>query len=301
VARGWKGLIERSIAATAIPGLLQRWQMPSTVVLAYHNIVPTGARVAGEQSLHVDQADFAAQLDLIQSSHTVIPLEDLDNPGSDADGRPRAIITFDDAYAGALLAGVEELERRGLPATFFVTPGPLGAEGFWWDLLAERGIGDQVRDHCLWALQGRHDQIMDWAADRGKPADRLPPHARPGDHAALGRVAHSSGITFGAHTWSHPNLAALADTEVLGELSRSQDWLREQGVRCSNWLTYPYGLANPQVTAAAATMFDGALLISGGLAKTRGRTGPTHSLPRVNVSRLLTLDGLRLRLAGLIR
>jgi peptidoglycan/xylan/chitin deacetylase (PgdA/CDA1 family) len=113
-------------------------------------------------------------------------------------------------------------------------------------------------------------------------------------------VARIAAVRFGAHTWSHPNLAALASTEVLGELSRSEEWLREQGVRYSNWLAYPYGLTNATVTAAAAARFDGALLISGGVAQTRGRLGPTHSLPRVNVGRALTVDGLRLRLAGLL-
>jgi peptidoglycan/xylan/chitin deacetylase (PgdA/CDA1 family) len=210
------------------------------------------------------------------------------------------VITFDDAYAGALLVGVEELERRGLPATFFVAPGFLGAEGFWWDLLAERGFGD-VRHHCLWALHGQHDRIMDWAADRGRPTDPMPSHARPGDHAALLRVARNPAITFGAHTWTHPNLAALAPTEVFEELSRSQDWLEDELANYTNWIAYPYGLTNARVTAMAAARFDGALLISGGLAQTRGHRGPTHALPRVNIPRPLTLDGFRLRLAGLLR
>jgi len=300
MARGWKGLVERAVAATAIPGWVQRWRIPSTVVLAYHNVVPRGERVAGERSLHVDQTDFAAQLDVLQSSHAVIPLADFDRSDSETEGRPRAIITFDDAYAGALHAGVEELERRGLPATFFVAPGFLGAEGFWWDLLAERGI-DDVRKHGLWALQGRHDRIMDWAADRGRPGDRLPQHARPGDHAMLQRAARSPVITFGAHTWGHPNLAALAHAEVVEELSRSRDWLTEQSVPDTNWIAYPYGLTSSSVTAAAAAAgFDGALLITGGLAQAKGRRGPIHALPRMNVSRPLTLDGLRLRLAGLL-
>jgi peptidoglycan/xylan/chitin deacetylase (PgdA/CDA1 family) len=274
MGRGWKRLVERSIAATSIPGLLQRWQMPSTVVLA-------------------------AQLDLLQSTHAVIPLADIWNSGSQAQGRPRAIITFDDAYAGALLAGVEELKHRGLPATFFVTPGLLGTEGFWWDVVAERGVSD-VRDHCLWTLQGRHDRIMGWVGDRGKRIDPLPAHARPGDHATVREVAQNPPITFGAHTWSHPNLAALSDTEVAEELNRSQDWLRQQGRRYSNWLAYPYGFTNSRVTAAAAARFDGALLLGGGLAQLRGRRRPPHLLPRVNVSRPLTLDGLRLRLARLL-
>jgi peptidoglycan/xylan/chitin deacetylase (PgdA/CDA1 family) len=298
MASGWKRLVERSIAATAIPAFLLRWRVPSTVVLAYHNIVPRGDRVAGEQSLHVDQADFAAQLDLLQSSHTIVSLADIDSSGSDENGRPRAIITFDDAYAGALIAGVEELESRGLPATFFVAPGLLGAEGFWWDLLAEGGLGN-ARDHCLWALQGRHDLVMEWAADRvGRPA--LPAHARPGDRERLLQVARNTSITFGAHTWSHPNLAALAEPEVMDELGRSREWLKAQDVSYTDWIAYPYGLTSSSVTAAAAGRFDGALLISGGLAEARGRRASSHLLPRVNVSRLLTVEGLRLRLAGLL-
>jgi peptidoglycan/xylan/chitin deacetylase (PgdA/CDA1 family) len=224
-------------------------------------------------------------------------LADLDRSGSDR--RPRAVITFDDAYVGALVAGVEELERRGLPATFFVTPGFLGGEGFWWDLLADRGLGD-ARDHCLWALQGRHDRIMTWAAERGKRADTMPSHALPCDHATLFSVAHNSGITFGAHTWTHPNLAALPDAEVAAELGRSRDWLREQPVHYVNWLAYPYGLSNSVVTAAA-TEFEGAFLLHGGLVRKRGRYDLPHALPRINVARRLTLDGLRLRLTGLLR
>jgi peptidoglycan/xylan/chitin deacetylase (PgdA/CDA1 family) len=108
-------------------------------------------------------------------------------------------------------------------------------------------------------------------------------------------------MTFGAHTWSHPNLAALAQAEVLDEMVRSQDWVREMAGRQCNWMAYPYGLTTTMVTSSAADSFEGALLIRGGLAQRRGRLSPIHALPRVNVSRLLTLDGLRLRLAGLLR
>jgi peptidoglycan/xylan/chitin deacetylase (PgdA/CDA1 family) len=47
-------------------------------------------------------------------------------------------VTFDDGYADALVAH-ELLARHGVPATFFVTTGPLagsGAREFWWDRLA---------------------------------------------------------------------------------------------------------------------------------------------------------------------
>ncbi|HVI72058.1 MAG TPA: hypothetical protein VM656_11280, partial [Pyrinomonadaceae bacterium] len=102
-----------------------------TLVLAYHNVVPEGEAARGDTSLHLPQRDFSQQLDLLQRTHHVIPLTDLATAHKTA--KPRAIITFDDAYAGALEAGVVELQKRSLPATVFVTPAFVGGAAFWWD------------------------------------------------------------------------------------------------------------------------------------------------------------------------
>lgn len=54
-------------------------------------------------------------------------------------------------------------------------------------------------------------------------------------------------------------------------------------------------------SSIAAEMFDGGLLVSGGMATRRGRRrNPPQETPRVNVPRGLTLDGLKLRISGLL-
>jgi Predicted xylanase/chitin deacetylase len=130
-------------------------------VLAYHNIVPTGQVRAGELAVHLPQADFARQLDLIATTHDVVPLDSiLDDVGNSA--RPRVAVTFDDAYHGAITAGLAELHRRSMPATVFVAPGLLGRDT-WWDRLAGAAGGvmsDDVRRHAIENLRGDRDAVL---------------------------------------------------------------------------------------------------------------------------------------------
>jgi peptidoglycan/xylan/chitin deacetylase (PgdA/CDA1 family) len=103
-----------------------------------------------------------------------------------------------------------------------------------------------------------------------------------------------------SHTWSHPNLAALEPAELTAELTRPLAWLRDGFPEPLAVLAYPYGRSSPQVEAAAAAAgYRAALRIDGGwLRSGRGRT---HALPRLNVPSGLSLQGFRLRTAGLLR
>ena len=303
MARGWKRLAEFTLARGGAARVADRRNRPSVLVLAYHNIVPRGEHVVGDISLHIDQQAFADQLDFILERHKIIPLTSALGP-TDADShRYRVVITFDDAYGGTMTAGIEELKKRGLPATIFIPPGLLGSPGFWWDILATAGEGalqTDLRTHALIHLQGRGDEILDWARKQQFSVSTLPTHARPIAEEALLAGDFPDGITFGAHTWSHPNLAVLESEDVVDELERSRTWLKDRCANYVDWLAYPYGLHSPVVTAAAEARYEGALLITGGHAVRRRE--PTHrrgTTPRVNVPRGLSLDGLALRLSGL--
>jgi peptidoglycan/xylan/chitin deacetylase (PgdA/CDA1 family) len=308
VATGWKRAVERLASSSGLARALATLRAPSTTILAYHNIVPTGEPLAGDVSLHVDQAAFARQLDFLLEWTDVVPLEAIEQPSNKSMGaggrRPRVVITFDDAYRGTMSAGVQELRARNLSATVFVPPGLLGQGSFWWDALAPAGgapLAPEARAHALGPLAGRQADILEWADARRMPLAQLPEHARPADEATLQAGAGYEGLALGAHTWSHPNLAALAANEARDELQRSRTWLAARAPRYVDWLAYPYGLRTDETVALASEHFRGALLISGGLARTRGRdAGPRHALPRVNIPRGLTLEGLALRLAGLL-
>jgi peptidoglycan/xylan/chitin deacetylase (PgdA/CDA1 family) len=266
--------------------------------LAYHNVVPMGLEPSGDLNLHLPQHEFAAQLDILRRHHDVVPLTSLLEVGQ-PDARLRVAITFDDAYAGALQAGVSELVDRGMPATIFVAPGLLGGIT-WWDVLADpaRGLDQDFRTRALNELAGKRDAILREAQlTRGAPAAH--DSYRIGSIAELERAAAQPGITLASHTWSHPNLCALSRDELVHELSTSLDWLQAHHPSALAWLTYPYGLWSNDVAKAAASVgYVAALRVDGGWFDPQSATS-RFALPRLNIPAGISLDGFALRLAGI--
>ncbi|MEQ9400308.1 MAG: polysaccharide deacetylase family protein [Longimicrobiales bacterium] len=299
-----KRAVESAAVRSGLTARRLRSAVPSVVVLAYHNVVPAGEDPVGDLSLHVPQARFGEHLDLLVETHDVVSLDAAFSGGAQKEERPRAVITFDDAYRGTLTAGVEELTRRGLPATVFVPPGLLGTDGFWWDLLAPGGgrtLDDELRERALGTLGGMQDRILEWAASQGLAPARLPDHARPVDIDELRACAAATpGLTLGSHTWNHANLAVLEPEAARDEVVRGHAWLAESGVRTVDWLAYPYGIVPESGTEWLADAVSGALLVEGGRAEVGGRpTSERSAVPRLNVPSGLSTHGLHLRLAGL--
>lgn len=281
--------------------LLRRRQ---ALILAFHNIVPDGERAGADTSLHLARSDFARQLDLLARSHDVVPLEQLLAPHPDAarGAKPWACLTFDDAYAGAVTAGLEETGERGLPVTVFVAPGLLGGRSFWWDECVPVGRNSRIlREHALETLRGDGQRIRSSALEAGSALAPVPACARSATLDDLQNAARSGLVKFGAHSWSHRNLARLHATELDEELERPLEWLRthfgaSESISC---LAYPYGLSSPGVeTASEMAGYSAALRIDGGLARVPLQS--RYAAPRVNVPAGLSDRGLVLRLSGLI-
>jgi peptidoglycan/xylan/chitin deacetylase (PgdA/CDA1 family) len=285
------------LTASGVPALARRRPL-GTLVLAYHNIVPDDAPPTGDRSLHLPLARFRAQLAQLARTHEVVSLDDLDAPPRGA--RPRAAITFDDAYAGALGLGLDALAAHGMPATIFVAPGLLGRDRTWWDALAAPGTGlaEDARRHALEACRGAGDAVLAWAADAGLPLCAPGAHARIGTAAELQRAAARPGVTLALHTWSHPNLARLDADETREELVRCREWLAEHVGPPRPWLAYPYGLHAPHTEAAARSAgVERAFLVTGGWTPPSARGAWT--LPRLNVPSGLSDRGFLLRASGI--
>jgi len=267
------------------------------LILAYHNIRPDDAPPAGDRPLHLSLASFRDQLDRLSGSLDVIPLDQALEPSRG--GHPRAVITFDDAYHGAMTLGVPELVARGLPATVFVTPAFLGGRSFWWDALADpSGLADGLRARALEEMRGEEASIRAWATASGHPLIEPPSDCRGASEDDLRRAAANPGITLGSHTWSHPNLARLDETRLTEELDRPLAWLRERFERVIPWLSYPYGRwSDPVAAATRRAGYRAALRVDGGWY--RQGQGALHSIPRLNVPAGISGDGFSLRLAGL--
>ena len=295
-----KHIVERVMVVSGLAAVARRRRRGGALILAYHDIVPHGEHVAGDRSLHLTQASFARQLDALLATHEVVPLTAiLAGPARSPAQRARVAITFDDAYLGAMTAGVAELRARGLPATVFVAPGLLG-QVTWWDLLggAEGDLGLGQREHALRALGGDGDRVRAWAASTGIGTSEtgLP---RIATHEQLAQALRYERLVPGAHTWSHPNLCTVAGATLERELRSAHEWLRERFVSTIPVLAYPYGLHSPAVMDATGSAgFAHALRVDGGW-MSHDAAPQAHAIPRFNVPAGLSDDGFALRLAGI--
>ena len=251
--RHLKSTFEHGVLLSGIPGAMRKRHRGDVLVLAYHNIVPDGAPSAGDLSLHLPQRRFAEQLDALVRTHDIIPLERA--LAGHAGDRPAAVITFDDAYEGAVTVGVSELEARRLPATIFVAPAYLNGGDFWWDALTEPGASALSPGLRSWALEdcaGRDADIRARASrEHGAPISTMPSHARGAHEHDLLSAASVSGISLASHTWSHPNLSRLSGDALASELARPLAWLRERFSNVLSAISYPYGLASARSGASS--------------------------------------------------
>lgn len=293
-----KRTAERLLCGAGVPWVSRLVRARHGVVLAYHNVVPDDARLRGEPSLHLPRTAFAAQLDLLVRDHDVVPLDQLlDGPG--AGRRPRAAITFDDAYRGAVTIGVSELAARGLAATIFVSPALLGRESFWWDALAEPGIGlrEGFRRRALEELRGEDAAIRAHARSAGQRIWEVDPLLAPATEDELRAAAGQPGISLGSHSWSHANLGALPPAELDRQLVRPLAWLRERFQGVVPWLSLPYGLSSDLVAPRAqAAGYQRALRIEGGPLPRDSKGG--YAVPRINIPAGISPNGFELRVAG---
>lgn len=296
-----KSLVERSLVSTGVSAMVRKRRVGQTLVLAFHNIVPHGEAAMGDRSLHLPQRQFAHLLDSLAETHDVVPLTRVLEPPADP-RRPRISITFDDAYAGAVGVGVEEIVKRGLTATIFVTPSFVDGGTFWWDEVADPTTGEvpaALREHCLWALEGCTDAVRSWGDAAGLARYAVPEHQRGATQQEISRAAENHGITIGNHSWSHTNLAALAPEKLAKELLQPMSWMRDRFKAVIPWVSYPYGLHSERVERAAHEAgLEAGMRVEGGW-MSEPHDQRRYQLPRLNIPSGLTLAGFQLRTSGL--
>lgn len=298
-----KTLLERALAHSGVARAARRRRATDVLILAYHNVVPRGEASAGERSLHISERDFGDHLDVIAETHEIIPLRAAFDTLREPPSCPRAVLTFDDAYRGAITAGLAAAVARRLPATVFIAPDFVGGRSFWWDALADPQTGElepSLRQYALWEQRGDTNRLLAWADTMGRRVQPLPEHATCALAAELASAATLAGVTFGSHSWSHLNLASLDPAALGAQLRDSRAWLHAEHAKTTiPWISYPYGLSSARVeTLAASEGFVGGLRIEGGWLRP-GRDQP-YALPRLNIPSALSRDGFLLRTSGVL-
>ncbi len=217
-----------------------------SLILLYHRVT---ALDADPFQIAVTPEHFAQQMQVVAEIGTLTTSE---AAGVTRGGRQGVAVTFDDGYRDNLVHALPALESADVPATIYVTTGPIGtARAFWWDELASL---------ILQAGLDREEIFTRWRAMRRLPeADReaamhevraLTGHASPLDyddddrvmnHDELREIGGHPLITLGAHTVTHPVLSSLSVADQRDEITGSRDQLQEIIGRPVTSFAYPFG------------------------------------------------------------
>jgi len=236
-------------------------------ILIYHRVL---ARPDPLFPGEVDRALFERQLRLLKRFYTVLPLPVAMQRLQDGSLPPRAAcITFDDGYADNAEHALPLLQQHGLHATFFIATGYLNGGHMWNDRVI-----DAVREAPVAALDLR-DLGLDCLplaslAQRraaiehvlGKlkylpfeQRQRLAVDIRRRAGGAMRTMVpamlttfqlqrlHAAGMGIGAHTVSHPILAALSDRAARNDIANGKRELEQLLQAPVTLFAYPNGKA----------------------------------------------------------
>jgi peptidoglycan/xylan/chitin deacetylase (PgdA/CDA1 family) len=107
----------------------------SLLVLMFHRVLPQPDPLLPDEP---DVAAFAAEIDVVRSIFSVLPLaEAIERLYSGSLPPNAACITLDDGYANNLTCAAPILEARGVPATVFIATGFLDGGRMWNDTVIE--------------------------------------------------------------------------------------------------------------------------------------------------------------------
>lgn len=289
-------LVETVATGSGLAAAARRRLRDRIAIVAYHNVVPDGQAGRGDSSLHLPLNRFVTQVERLSRTHKIVDLREIDREIQSPSPRPAAVITFDDAYRGAVTLALPELVQRGIPAVVFVSPGLLGEQSTWWDELAEHGLlTAELRGRALQELAGSGAAIREAFV----PGGQAPPLPRSYGIATRDELMQhvAGGISVGSHAWEHEHLPSLDTAALDRSLDRSLAWVQELGGLACPWLALPYGAGDRKLGRRAIDLgYDGVVRIDGGL----WRPGAdTAFVPRINVPAGLTPRGLELRTSGL--
>ena len=245
-----------------------------TLVLLYHRV----ARLACDpHGLAVRPDRFAEHCEILRRHCEVVSLRQGNR------SRRQVAITFDDGYADNAGEARDILSAAGLPATFFVTVGPMGQQReAWWDRLAgilleanatAEAVETEIAGRCLWSdfrstaarhrahlalfwrLRPLHPTVIDSVIARLETKLAIPRVDRD-DYRwmtadELRSLAATPGVDVGAHTITHPFLASLNPDEQWREIQGSRQSLEELLNSSVTLFSYPYG--GPDAMGAVTT------------------------------------------------
>jgi peptidoglycan/xylan/chitin deacetylase (PgdA/CDA1 family) len=270
------------LSASNLHKPLARLKPARGIILAAHRVRPfSGGPFLPNRSLEITPEFLGDALRLVRSrGYEFVNMDEALRRLRNEDPRRFAVLTFDDGYrdhADYALPVMRELE---VPATFYIAPGFAERRAaLWWEevetvIATNEAVtldlpmkGLQLRANSARQKQAAFEQIyreirgLSWQDAKAVTAQLAKDYrinsAETVESACLDwdgvhALAADPLVTIGAHTVSHPVLAACSKGMIMDELRQSRAILVNQLQRPVRHLAYPHG----DPTAAGLREFE---------------------------------------------
>jgi peptidoglycan/xylan/chitin deacetylase (PgdA/CDA1 family) len=247
---------------------VQRARVPKVAIICHHRIGNGGVPYYSNFSPEA----FEAQIRFLRKHYRLLSMDDVCRELDEKRDASQAVaITFDDGYSDLYTHAFPILRRYGVPATVYLTAEAIeSGEISWYDRIFVAAMatrrrnltigGDQPRTLELSSRESRiHAAIEIVRTLRGYSN-----HARIAACKALEEEAgapaaeqsnsmlswtqiremQKAGISFGAHTMTHPVVGRLSESEYQHELVASRDILEDRLQMPVEHFAYPFGTAS---------------------------------------------------------
>ncbi len=264
-------------ASGAETGRLRKVQKAKYLVLGYHRVGTEGAPFYST----LPRAAFAAQMRYIKRNYRIISVSQMAKELGDPDVQGRAVVvTFDDGYGDIFSEAFPILRDYGIPATIYLTGQAIETgELPWYDRIflrlqhAENILNVTLDKPHTFQLDSKavrlvaaekivtylrsipDDERRAWCANFEKQVP-VPRHTLRGSMLTWDEIRemHRAGITFGAHTMTHPVVSRLLPEALRDEVSQSKRLVEQRLDTAVNEFAYPFGKVRDCGTAAASTL-----------------------------------------------
>lgn len=315
--------------------LLSPWFRGHGVALMFHRVLEENqrSRWTGLRGLEVSMAFYSEILDyFVKNRFKFLSAAELAESMLHGQCPSKfVVVTFDDGYKDNATYVAEEMVRRKLPWTLYVTSSfPDHTSRCWWYALGYllvqnqtlnlqplgrpaislTGLGYDQRNqlytelrelfHKNWTTTKMQEVIEKWFQDHGQDLAKISAQLS----ASWEDLTHLSrnGCDIGAHTVHHPNLLELEKSTVLQEMTEGSKRLQEKLKLPIKTFAYPFGDRSSAGAREVECAKEAGYLMA--FTTRNGWIFPRHSqhlhtLPRINVSGSFnTFNDFKARLNG---
>jgi peptidoglycan/xylan/chitin deacetylase (PgdA/CDA1 family) len=237
-------------------------------ILMYHAVVRSPLKVY--DMCFLGESSFRSQMKYIKNHFEVVPLsESIERIRNGRIYRPTVTITFDDGYQNNYDVAFPILREARLPATIFLTTGPVNTSDTFWFSRLNHALAQTKEPYFNWGghrfdlsgsvakaqasvaiktmlkelaqpqlLTELRKIILDLGDDPDHPLESGSPF-RVLNHEAIADMLASGLIELGAHT--HAILSRLSPQERLVEIERSLTEIHKLIGRPCELFAYPNG------------------------------------------------------------